>query len=84
MRKTGHRIIKVNPDSIAEEMGVEPGMYLVSVNGVVIEDVFDYQYLMDDEEIDILISLGEGEKSATSWGCDLTYDYVKINGDYRT
>ena len=55
MKKNGHRIIKVNPDSIAWEMGVEPGMYLVSVNGVDIEDVFDYQYLMDEEEIDVLI-----------------------------
>ena len=36
------------------------------------------------EEVRILISLGEGEASATAWGCDLTYDYVKINGDYRT
>ena len=36
------------------------------------------------EEVRILISLGEGEATATAWGCDLTYDYVKINGDYRT
>lgn len=36
------------------------------------------------EEIDILISLNDGEYDATAWGCDLTYDYVKINGDYRT
>ena len=37
-----------------------------------------------EKEIEILISLGKGEGSATAWGCDLTYDYVKINGDYRT
>lgn len=37
-----------------------------------------------EKEIEILISLGNGEGSATAWGCDLTYDYVKINGDYRT
>ena len=37
-----------------------------------------------EKEIEILVSLGEGEYSATAWGCDLTYDYVKINGDYRT
>ena len=55
MRIGGHKIIKVNPDSIAEEMGVEPGMYLISVNGVEIEDVFDYQYLMEDTEISVLI-----------------------------
>ncbi len=37
-----------------------------------------------EKEIEILISLGNGTHSATAWGCDLTYDYVKINGDYRT
>ena len=37
-----------------------------------------------EEEIDILVSLGDGDASATAWGCDLTYEYVKINGDYRT
>ena len=37
-----------------------------------------------EREIDILISVGDGAGKATAWGCDLTYDYVKINGDYRT
>ena len=37
-----------------------------------------------EREIEILVSLGDGDKGATAWGCDLTYDYVKINGDYRT
>ena len=37
-----------------------------------------------EKEIEILVSLGDGDVSATAWGCDLTYDYVKINGDYRT
>ena len=37
-----------------------------------------------EKEIEILISLGSGAYGATAWGCDLTYDYVKINGDYRT
>ena len=36
------------------------------------------------EEIEIRIALGDGNGAATAWGCDLTYDYVKINGDYRT
>ncbi|MCI8407204.1 MAG: bifunctional glutamate N-acetyltransferase/amino-acid acetyltransferase ArgJ [Oscillospiraceae bacterium] len=35
-------------------------------------------------EIQILIRLGDGEGKAVAWGCDLTYDYVKINGSYRT
>ncbi len=37
-----------------------------------------------ENEIEIIISVGQGVGSATAWGCDLTYDYVKINGDYRT
>ena len=37
-----------------------------------------------ESEIQILIGLGEGTGHAVAWGCDLTYDYVKINGDYRT
>ena len=37
-----------------------------------------------ENEIEILISLGDGNGKATAWGCDLTYEYVKINGDYRT
>ena len=37
-----------------------------------------------EDEIEILVALGDGDASATAWGCDLTYDYVKINGDYRT
>ncbi len=37
-----------------------------------------------EKEIEILVSLGDGAHAATAWGCDLTYDYVKINGDYRT
>ncbi len=37
-----------------------------------------------ENEIEILVNLNSGEFSSTAWGCDLTYDYVKINGDYRT
>jgi len=37
-----------------------------------------------EKEIEINVTLGEGKANATAWGCDLTYDYVKINGDYRT
>lgn len=40
--------------------------------------------ILSADTIDIDISLGEGACRATAWGCDLSYDYVKINGDYRT
>lgn len=41
------------------------------------------EVLMEDE-IEILVDLNSGDAEATAYGCDLTYDYVKINGDYRT
>ena len=37
-----------------------------------------------EHDIEILVELNSGDASAIAWGCDLTYDYVKINGDYRT
>ena len=37
-----------------------------------------------EKEIEILVGLNSGDANSTAWGCDLTYDYVKINGDYRT
>ncbi len=37
-----------------------------------------------ENEITIAVKLGDGTAKSTAWGCDLTYDYVKINGDYRT
>lgn len=40
--------------------------------------------ILGEDEISIIISIGDGGKSAAAWGCDLTYDYVKINGDYRS
>jgi len=40
--------------------------------------------VLTEKEIKIDVELNSGEAAATAWGCDLTYDYVKINGDYRT
>ena len=40
--------------------------------------------VLQEDEIEILVDLGSGDATAKAWGCDLTYDYVKINGDYRT
>ncbi|MBR4287947.1 MAG: bifunctional ornithine acetyltransferase/N-acetylglutamate synthase [Clostridia bacterium] len=37
-----------------------------------------------EKKIEVLIALNDGDAEAIAWGCDLTYDYVKINGDYRT
>ncbi len=40
--------------------------------------------VLTETEIDIIIDLNDGDFASKAWGCDLTYDYVKINGDYRT
>ena len=51
--------------------------------GVEFSEEIAKQILLE-KEIEILVELNSGNAAATAWGCDLTYDYVKINGDYRT
>ena len=51
--------------------------------GVPFSEEIAKQILLE-KEIEILVGLGNGPYGASAWGCDLTYDYVKINGDYRT
>ena len=61
------------------------GTVPVCKNGAVIEfsEEKAKEVLLEDE-IEILVDLNSGDAEATAYGCDLTYDYVKINGDYRT
>ncbi len=40
--------------------------------------------ILSEKEVTVIADIKEGEESATAWGCDLTYEYVKINGDYRS
>ena len=40
--------------------------------------------ILSEEEIVIDVNMNQGSGKATAWGCDLTYDYVRINGDYRS
>ncbi len=51
--------------------------------GVAFDEDVAKQILLEDE-IEIIVDLNDGDAFSTAWGCDLTYDYVKINGDYRT
>ena len=63
----------------------EKGTVEVCKNGAGIEFSEEIaKEILLEKEIEILVSIGDGEYCATAWGCDLTYDYVKINGDYRT
>ena len=61
------------------------GEILVCKNGAGVEfSEEDAKRILSEKEIEILVDLCGGEAFSTAWGCDLTYDYVKINGDYRT
>lgn len=70
-KKIEHVVKEVYPDSIAEEMEIEPGDVLLAINGKEIEDVFDYRYLIKDEYIDMLIRKPSGEE----WVLEIEKDY---------
>lgn len=73
-------IMKVNVD-LASSVGTVP----VCRDGAGVEFSEEFAAkVLEEDEIYILVDLQEGECQAKAWGCDLTYDYVKINGDYRS
>ncbi|MCM1063406.1 MAG: DUF512 domain-containing protein [Eubacterium sp.] len=61
MRK-GHVIQNVSPGSIAEEMGIEAGDRLIAIDDTEIEDIFDYQFLVQDTYIEVLVEKPDGEQ----------------------
>lgn len=69
--KREHVISKVLQGSIAEELNIEPGDTLISINGLEIEDVFDYHFYVNDEEIVLLIRKADGEE----WELEIEKDY---------
>ena len=66
-----HKISRIEPGSIADELGIEPGDLLLTVNDSVIEDVFDYHFLIHDEELVLLIEKPDGEE----WELEIEKDY---------
>ena len=62
MKKNKHIIKTVQPGSIAEELEIEPGDELISINDQEIEDVFDYHYLVNDDYLTVLIRKTNGEE----------------------
>ncbi len=74
-----------NPNLVTITFKSKQGEIILIDNGTPI--VFDEEKaskILKETDIYINITLKEGTESATAWGCDLTYDYVKINGDYRS
>lgn len=74
--KKEHKITTIGKDSIAKELGIGPGDVLVSVCGREVEDIFDYQYLIHEEEITILIRKPDGEE----WEFEIEKDYEEDLG----
>ncbi len=81
----GYSKAKVDVNKIDVSFKSAKGEIPVCKNGAGIEFSEEKaKEILLEEVIEILINLNSGEASSTAWGCDLTYDYVKINGDYRT
>ena len=70
-KKNEHVIKEVYPGSIAQEMEIEPGDILLSINHEVIEDVFDYRNLIKDEYIEVVIRKPDGEE----WLLEIDKEY---------
>lgn len=62
MKKHEHIVKKVQSGSIAEELGIEPGDQLLEIDGNVIEDIFDYQFYVEAEELVVLVEKPDGEQ----------------------
>ena len=70
----GHTINSVDPGSIADELGLEPGDRLLSIDGHELEDIFDYEYYIENESIMVVIAKKNGEE----WELDIENDYQDL------
>ena len=81
----GYADAEFDINNVSVTLGSSKGKIHVCENGtgIAFSEEKAKEILLEDEII-IDINIGDGEGKATAWGCDLTYDYVKINGDYRS
>ena len=76
---------KFDPEKVDVTFASDAGEILVCQQGRGLDFDEDLaKKILTEDEVDIDISMSEGYESCTCWGCDITYDYIKINGDYRT
>lgn len=81
----GYAEAEFDINKVDVDLGSKAGRIAVCRNGAGVDFSEDEaKKILTEEEIEIYIELNQGEAKATAWGCDLTYDYVKINGDYRS
>ena len=70
-KKLEHKIKAVEPDSIAQELELEPGDVLLEINGEKVEDIFDYHYLINEEYLELLVRKANGEE----WELEIEKEY---------
>ncbi len=81
----GYAEAEFDIDRVSITVSSAAGSYQAGENGKIIPFSEEQAAnVLNEDEILISIDLNQGETSAKAWGCDLTYDYVKINGDYRS
>ena len=81
----GYSGAKVDIDKVDVAFRSAKGTIEVCKNGAGVDFSEEIaKEILLEKEIEILVCLGDGQFDSCAWGCDLTYDYVKINGDYRT
>ncbi len=81
----GYSGVDVDVNKIDVSFSSNAGEIAVCKNGAGIDFSEEVaKKILLEKDINIIINLNDGDETATAWGCDLTYDYVKINGDYRT
>ena len=81
----GYAEAEFDIDKVDVDLASAKGVLPVCRNGAGVEFSEELaKEILSEDEIFVNISLKDGEATAKAWGCDLTYDYVKINGDYRS
>lgn len=81
----GYSDAEFDVNKVSVDFASRAGRIRVCENGAGHEFSEDEAFkILSEDEIEIIIDLNEGEDCAVAWGCDLTYDYVKINAEYRS
>ena len=81
----GYSGIDFDPEKVDVSFASNAGEIIVCIDGSSVNfDEAKAKEILLQDEIKILIDMKQGLSEVTTWGCDLTYDYVKINGDYRS
>ena len=74
-----------DPDKVDVSFASAAGEIAVCAQGRGLDfDEDKAKAILTEHDVEIHVAMGEGSGSCTCWGCDITYDYIKINGDYRT